>query len=472
MNILNKNTLFYAASKFIPSGLNFLSLSFLSYLLVPEYLGKYSVTLAEVMMANALLFQWIRVSLLRYFNRYKETDKAAFINAVLVLTISVLLVSFVGSTILFFSKGAKESQFVIYGCLWLMTYSVYDINLELHRSSLKAKQYAKIEMYRACFFFLFATVSGYLFKSSEAVIISYIISLLIPLILFKSEYIHFKINHPDKEIVKSILKFGLPLALMLASSYINNVVDRLLIEKYLGSNKVALYAIGYDIFKQIIWLPFLIINLSNYPLLIKLHENKEEEKLRQSLKENVDILCFTSLLIALILFINAKEFISVFLGVPYRETALLIMPYVILGTIMYGLTVYHFNNAFQFKEKTKQIAVIYIIGACINICSNIFFLPAFGLLGAAYATVLSYASIFLMSIVWGRVYYKMPFPDLTKLAPVLLILLVFTEGISFLKMENIFASMLVKTACLLIIFTGIVVKFNLIDYRAILKVGR
>lgn len=470
--MINKHTIMYALSKFIPSGMNFITLSMLSYLLAPDALGKYTIMLTEVMLLNSLLFQWIRISLLRYFNKYTNNEKESFINVIMSLTFIVFVIALIIAITLLQFPEIKDNTYVIYGFLWLVSYSIYDINLELHRSSLQADKYAKIELYRSISFFIFSGISIYFFKNSEAVIINYIISLIIPLIIFKSDHLKIKSINLDKNIFKKVIYYGLPLAIMVSSSYVNNVVDRLLIAKYLGSNKVALYAVGYDIFKQFIWLPFVIINLANYPVLLKLHENGKHDELRDKLKYNVDTLCLISLMIAYTITINGTEFSLLCMGKPYRETALLIMPYVFIGTVMYGLSVYHFNNAFQFKEKTKQLSLIYIIGAGINIISNIILLPRLGLIGAAYSTVISYASILLMSVFIGSKHYKTPLPSFSRLIPILVGFVVLKETMALIHIDNIVTSIIFKTSCVVLIAITFAYKLNYINSENIYTIKK
>ncbi|GAA4460335.1 hypothetical protein GCM10023189_35300 [Nibrella saemangeumensis] len=463
---MKKDTLFYSLAKFLPSGVNFVCLSVFSYLLEPAVLGEYNVLFAGVMLSNALLFQWIRVVLLRYFNRYTDARREQFIKTIMFLTVAVLLLSLVMMVGFLITNPAVNTKIYVYGFGCLAVFSVYDINLELHRSSLASNVYAKTEAFRAVLFFVLSILLVYTFRTSDAICIAYILSMLLPLVVFRSNYLIASTAYTDKENLLNLLKFGLPLAVMLASSYVNNVIDRILIAQYLSVEKASLYSTSYDLFKQVIWIPFLIINLANYPKLIKSYEQNAAGELQNRLQQNINVLTLTSIVLAFFLIINARELVTIVLGEAYRKTALDIMPYIIIGTIFYGITVYHYNNAFQFKEKTKNLALIYLVGSAINILVNVVLLEKFQLMGAAYATLVSYLVIYLLSFFLGRTHMKIPQPDYRRLGALIGLLSIVYLGLSFVPVPNLILSILVRNSVAVIVLLAFELRYNLLGFRS------
>ena len=70
--------------------------------------------------------------------------------------------------------------------------------------------------------------------------------------------------------------------------------------------------------------------------------------------------------------------------------------------LLWGTKIYHFDYFFQLKEKTKYPMYILCIGSVINIVLNIYMIPKLGIVGAAYATVIAYLIVFMMSIIMSR----------------------------------------------------------------------
>src|SRR5690606_36672331 len=61
-----KHTAIYLLARGLPGVVAFLAIPLFSRLLEPAQYGKYALVIAAANVANALLFQWVRLSLLRY----------------------------------------------------------------------------------------------------------------------------------------------------------------------------------------------------------------------------------------------------------------------------------------------------------------------------------------------------------------------------------------------------------------------
>ena len=70
---------------------------------------------------------------------------------------------------------------------------------------------------------------------------------------------------------------------------------------------------------------------------------------------------------------------------------------------------YHFDLAFQIKARTKYQVVIVAIAAVVNIALNYWWIPIFGVMGSAYATLMAYAITLGLSMHLGRKFIKIPF---------------------------------------------------------------
>jgi O-antigen/teichoic acid export membrane protein len=84
----------------------------------------------------------------------------------------------------------------------------------------------------------------------------------------------------------------------------------------------------------------------------------------------------------------------------------LVVSVVALGTILFNCNYINGNILLLFK-KTKTIALIYGVSALINIVLNIILVPLIGILGAATATLITFAIHLSMGSVVG--FKKLPF---------------------------------------------------------------
>ncbi|GAB3024524.1 oligosaccharide flippase family protein [Spirosoma pulveris] len=466
--MLSRHTIFYTIAKFLPSLAGFITLTVCSYFLVPIEIGKFNIIYTGTLLVNSLLFQWLRVTLARYYYKFDGELQDTFINTIVFFVKVTLLVSLVIS-ILIIILNPREIYFYTLGVIWLSVFSVYDINLELHRTTLSSKKYLKIELTKSMIQIILSVSLIAIFKNYYVLIASYIFSQIVPLIFNKHDKIVKRGSILSRDKIIEILKFGFPLALMLSSSFINNTIDRVLIANYLNLEMAGLYSVGYDMFRQTVWIPFMIMNLANFPILIKLYEENKVKELETKLKENVDFMITMALVIMTLFFINSREIVSIFIGNIYRETAIEIMPYIVISTILYGISIFHFNYSFQFKSKTGKIAIIYLVGSIVKIFLNVIFLQEYGILVAAKTTLLTYMIILLLSILIGHKEYSLPKPNYMNFTIIALCSIIMIKIGGFVNIDNIYLSLIVKTFIIIISYVFLIYRLGIIKVDISLK---
>jgi O-antigen/teichoic acid export membrane protein len=96
------------------------------------------------------------------------------------------------------------------------------------------------------------------------------------------------------------------------------------------------------------------------------------------------------------------------IGDGLRDKALLVTPLISLGALFSGLNTYYFLQAFTLARKTRLLIVAMAVPAVANIILNIVLIPAMGLIGAAWASALSFALGLIVS--WSLGFRALPLP--------------------------------------------------------------
>lgn len=130
--------------------------------------------------------------------------------------------------------------------------------------------------------------------------------------------------------------------------------------------------------------------------------------------------------------------------------ALDIVPIVLLANLCLGI--YH-NLSIWYKltDRTRFGMYISIVGAAITIGFNLIFIPKIGFMACAYATLIAYGFMMLMSFLLGRKYYPVPY-DVNRITIYLLI----STALSFITYYHLDRNMLLGTVFLLL-FVALVV---------------
>jgi len=98
------------------------------------------------------------------------------------------------------------------------------------------------------------------------------------------------------------------------------------------------------------------------------------------------------------------------IGEAVRSQAIAIIPWIAFAGLFNGLLVYIASEPYQLTRRTGLRAGLMLVPALLNIILNLFLLPRLGLMGAVYATVISYALGFLLLALVGRGLVKLAWP--------------------------------------------------------------
>src|SRR5690606_35389356 len=93
-----------------------------------------------------------------------------------------------------------------------------------------------------------------------------------------------------------------------------------------------------------------------------------------------------------------------------RTVAASVTPWVALGAFLSGMTTYYFGQAFTLGRRTGWLLLAMSIPAGSNIVLNVLLIPRFGVMGAAWATAISFALGPAASMTIGRRILPLPLP--------------------------------------------------------------
>lgn len=177
---------------------------------------------------------------------------------------------------------------------------------------------------------------------------------------------------------------------LLAGSLLNSM-DRVMIERFCGSEDTAVYSLAYTC-GSLVTLFIVALNSAFAPWLgEKLHEQKYGE-IRKFFLPYICIFMVFAFGIMLI----APDVLLLLGGYIYIDAKYVIAPVAMGCVCQFFYTLY--VNIEQFKKKTVGMAIATVIAALINLLLNYIFIPRIGYLAAAYTTLIGFLSLLLMHI--------------------------------------------------------------------------
>jgi O-antigen/teichoic acid export membrane protein len=154
------------------------------------------------------------------------------------------------------------------------------------------------------------------------------------------------------------------------------------------------------------------INLAAYPVIIKLLETEGKQAAYEYFNQYTILLLGIALPAVMGLILVGGNLVYLVIGVEYQQTVTLLLPWITIALLLLGLQVFYFDLAFQLGDYTIGIVKIGIFIALANLALNYWLIPLMGIQGAAVATISSFGLGSVLSFVFGRQYFTLPFPIL------------------------------------------------------------
>lgn len=469
--MLARHSLAYFFARGIPGIISFLSIAVYTRILNTDEYGKYVLTVAVVGLST-ILFQWIRLSLLRYYPEYKERPKRLLTVVLTSYIFTSFIIGILGLISLFLVKIHELKILIIISIVLLCVRAWYEINLELIRSGLNPKLYGILRFTKGFLAISFGIPLVYFGLSYYAPLIGLIIGMSISGIvltykLWKGTF--FTIRLINTELAKKLLIYGLPLTASFALAFIINVSDRLLIGWILDESRVGLYSAGYDIAQQTITLVMSIINLAAYPLAVRALEDRGKEGAYIQLEQNFSYLMIFAVPATIGLVLLSPEISKIFLGGAFQDAGKVVIPWIAFAVALSGIRSYHFDLAFQLGNRTSGQVWVLAWAAILNLILNLLLIPKFGIIGAAYSTVSSFIIAIIISINLGRKSFNIPvLPN--EWQKILIASIIMAIFITFIKFDNIYLHLISNILIGGIIYVTIL---YLLDYSELrIKINR
>jgi PST family polysaccharide transporter len=189
----------------------------------------------------------------------------------------------------------------------------------------------------------------------------------------------------DREIARRIAIAGLPMVFSSMVWYLYSRLDQVMIGQFLGDAQSGFFSVSTRIVEVFIFLPS-ALSASLLPSLIS-SQASSRQAFSSKVQNLFDVVFFLGLLVCGFLVVFAPWLIRYSFGESYlpASEALAIQGFVCLFTFLGNAS----QQVFIARGLTRLLLIRNICGAVLNICLNLVWIPAYGIAGACYATLLS-----------------------------------------------------------------------------------
>lgn len=306
--------------------------------------------------------------------------------------------------------------------------AIYKIPMSIFRINNEPTKYTVISVVQIlltasfCIFFVVALKKGVLGIMSGGLIAAVVAALVAYYLTRHRISLSFSFD-----LLKSMLKYAIPVIPAGLALWILNLSDRYFLLIFSTTRELGLYAIGAR-FASVVGLAIVAFSLAWPQAAFSVLDQDTKNKLYA---RTLTYFVFAGCSIALVLSLFSSELVSLMTTEAFFQAAGVI-PILALGSVLSGCYTI-FALGMHITKKMGMIFWVTAIPAGLNLVLNYFLIPPYGMMGAAWATLISYLLMAFLS--WRaseRVYHiKYEWGSIGKIVSVMLAILVIGRLITF-----------------------------------------
>lgn len=400
----------YSVAGFIPAILNIAALVIFTRIFSPAAFGRHSIAIVLGGIGSTLLYGWLNKSIIRFAPEMDEKKVIGTVYAV-VIGINVALIAVTGS--IYFLAGdwlGKYQPFYVVTVVYLMVQGAFHPMIALLRATLKSKVVTLFMIVRAVLMlaisvlivlFIYDHISGWIWGRVIGISIGIILIVAISDALRAMPRI-------DRSTLARIFGYGVPMVGWIMGDPLLNQADRFLIEFLKGSATVGIYVSNYSLADRGMRLAMIPLIDAIQPIIINRWNGDNVEEVERVLRQFTKYFLILSVPALVLLGALSRPLSTVFLGQEFHEG------FVVIPIVGAGVFVWSLSNlgqiGLEIRERTALMSRGLLVCVVFNIIANIPLIIAYGYVGAAVGTLLSYGaySVFVFWSSRDRIEWDLP----------------------------------------------------------------
>ena len=391
----------------------------------PHFLGETFYGLTGYILSSAniifpLMAFGVHNTLVKFFSQYKtEKEKGEFLTFVMILPLLVLIpISIIGT--FFYTDIASffsRKNPIIYEYVWQIPviglcmgyFEIFYAWVKVHMQSVFGSFIKEIVLRVFITIFLFAVYYNYISAATfiDILMVIYLATTLVMLFYAnKVQPIQFSFKLPEN--FKAVLTYSV--FIILSGSIANMLldIDKNMIGQYIKIENIAYYSVAIFI-ATVISVPSRAMHQITYPITAKLMTEGKYDELNDLYKKTSISLQVVGGLVFVGILVNINQ-LYLLLPENYRGGVFVVFT---IGLSKYFDLILGNNNAIIFNSKYyKAVLFLGLLLAFLAVTLNMFFIPHYGINGAAIATLISITLYSLAKLLF--VVFKMKLYPFTK----------------------------------------------------------
>lgn len=405
----------YAPAYLVPQFVTLLGIYAITRILTPSEYGLYALAMSLMVPCQSFLFSWSDLGVKRFFERARRREELPVLSNTIYLGLaasSVILFAICGLGIVIIHPGSEFAGLIWIGAAVTVARQFSIISKTFQLTMLSRTRFTLME----CSESIAGLASGlalcwWLGWGPTGILTGMLGGACLVLIWDRANiFKRLRAGRFDAGMQREIVGFAAPVSIAFFVEYIIASADRLLVELFLGTQALGVYAVSYSLAERGITAAFLALSVAGYPLIMLAKERRGDRAARAQARQNAEMLLAVSLPAWGGFTVAAGHIAAVLVGPEYSAEAAKLLPPTGIAIFLFALRVHYFYYSMHLTGRTWTMLQASVPAALLNLVLNVILLPRFGLIGAVWASVAAYAVGLLISVYLSIRYFPLPFP--------------------------------------------------------------
>lgn len=456
---LLSETIIYGMGSILPRVITFILNPFFIYFINREEFAKFTNLYAWISFVNIILSFGFETSFFRFSAEEKHKDQAFFTSFWFLLgTASLFLI-----TVLLFLQPISEA--IGYGMYpeyvkWFAWIAFFDAiiiiplawlrfnNMPIKYTLIRITQIL-VQTLVVLSLFLFVPKSSSKLLGMETEVsytfVSNVIGSMIGVLLLIPIFAKVRFQF-SRNLFRKMLVYSYPIMFAGLAFMVNENFDKLVQIRLISIGEAGAYGGCYKL-AALMTLFVTAYRMGVEPFFFK---KMHDENAKQSYAEVTEFFSLFASIAALAIIVNISWLKTLFVPDESFWVAIDIVPIIVIANLFFGIY-YNLSTWYKVTDRTKIGTYISWSGAIITIVLNLLLLPKYGLIVSAWATIIAYGFMMMISYLLGQKYYPIPYKT-KKIGLFILVLIV----LSYLSYSVFNSNVWIGNAFLILFVSAIV----------------
>lgn len=381
----------YVPSNVIPAIVSIAMVYAYTRLLSPAAFGSYSYVFSAVLVLQTSLFYALPIAVMRFYPAAARDDRREGLlrEAYLLFYGMCFAVVVIGICVWLLIPLPEDYRLAALLALPMLVFrSLVQLNQSVNRSANLMRRYNTVECVHAVLGFGLGLPALFVLGCGPEAIILGLLSAAVLCSAFDIRLLGSPFRRTartlDRAELVRLVEYAWPLVGVAATAVILQNSDRFLLGSLAGTGALGIYAVAYNLVERPTTLICASISTATFPLVVQVLENQGREAARLQAGRNGIALLAVTLPACVGLALTADHIAAVLVGPDFRSGVAALLPLMSFTALARGVRSHFIDHAFHLSGRPLLMLWTYGPATIMNIALNIYVVPRYGMMGAAW----------------------------------------------------------------------------------------